>query len=143
MNPLATKLLGETGLTSPFKILALLTLLSVLPALVLTMTSFVRTVVVLSFVRQGIGTQQTPPTQVISPQVADQAFHPGRLRGDGAQEPPRGLGVPGQVDDERAHGRGVGIVDREPEDRGRSDVAVGGDRAADEPLRPHGEIGRE
>jgi flagellar biosynthetic protein FliP len=53
------------GLPAPLKILALLTLLSVLPAIVLTMTSFTRVVVVLSFVRQGIGMQQTPPSQVI------------------------------------------------------------------------------
>ena len=54
-----------TGLTPPLKVLALLTLLSLLPAIVLTMTSFVRVVVVLGFVRQGIGVQQTPPNQVI------------------------------------------------------------------------------
>jgi flagellar biosynthetic protein FliP len=54
-----------TGLTPPLKILALMTLLSLLPALVLTMTSFMRVVVVLGFVRQGIGVQQTPPNQVI------------------------------------------------------------------------------
>ena len=35
-----------------------------LPAVILTMTSFVRTVVVLSFVRQGVGTQ-VPPSQVV------------------------------------------------------------------------------
>jgi flagellar biosynthetic protein FliP len=66
MNPTLTKLIGEAGgLTPPLKILALLTLLSLLPAILLTMTSFVRTVVVLSFLRQGIGTQQAPPTQVV------------------------------------------------------------------------------
>jgi flagellar biosynthetic protein FliP len=54
-----------TGTAPPLKILALLTLLSLLPAIVMTTTSFVRTVVVLSFLRQGIGTQQTPPTQVL------------------------------------------------------------------------------
>jgi flagellar biosynthetic protein FliP len=54
-----------TGTTPPLKILALLTILSLLPAIVMTTTSFVRTVVVLSFLRQGIGTQQTPPTQVL------------------------------------------------------------------------------
>jgi len=58
-------LTGAGGLTPPLKILALLTLLSLLPALVLTMSSFVRTIVVLSFVRQGIGAQQTPPSQVL------------------------------------------------------------------------------
>jgi flagellar biosynthetic protein FliP len=66
MNPTLVKMLGDSGgLAPPFKILGLLTLLSLLPAIVLTMTSFVRTIVVLSFLRQGIGTQQTPPTQVI------------------------------------------------------------------------------
>jgi flagellar biosynthesis protein FliP len=58
-------LLGGQGITAPLKILFVLTILSLLPAIVLTTTSFVRTVVVLSFVRQGIGTQQSPPTQVI------------------------------------------------------------------------------
>lgn len=53
------------GLPRELKILALLTVLSLLPALVLTMTSFTRVVVVLSFVRQGIGAQQTPPNQLV------------------------------------------------------------------------------
>jgi flagellar biosynthetic protein FliP len=58
--------LGAAGGMSPqLKILALLTVLSLLPAIALTMTSFLRIVVVLSFVRQGIGTQQTPPNQVL------------------------------------------------------------------------------
>lgn len=64
-DALTTMLGGQTGLSPSLKILALLTLLSLLPAIVLTMSSFVRIVIVLSFVRQGIGTQQTPPTQVI------------------------------------------------------------------------------
>jgi flagellar biosynthesis protein FliP len=66
VNPLVDRFLADGGkLAQPFKILALLTLLSLLPAILLTMTSFVRTVIVLSFLRQGIGAQQTPPTQVI------------------------------------------------------------------------------
>jgi flagellar biosynthesis protein FliP len=68
MNP-ATTLASLTqegpGMTQPIKVLVLLTLLSLLPAIALTMTSFVRTVVVLSFLRQGIGTQSSPPTQVL------------------------------------------------------------------------------
>lgn len=47
------------------KVLALLTLLSLLPAIILTMTSFTRTAVVLSFVKQGLGTQNAPPSQVM------------------------------------------------------------------------------
>src|SRR3954470_12425012 len=56
---------GGPGLAPQLKILAVLTLLSLLPAIVLTMTSFTRIVVVLSFVKQGLGTQQTPPAQVL------------------------------------------------------------------------------
>ena len=57
--------LNTPGLSPQLKILALLTILSLLPAIVLTMTSFTRLVIVLGFVRQGLGTQQTPPTQVL------------------------------------------------------------------------------
>jgi flagellar biosynthesis protein FliP len=53
------------GLAPQLKILALLTVLSLLPAIVLTMTSFTRSVIVLSFVRQGVGTAQSPPNQVL------------------------------------------------------------------------------
>ncbi len=56
---------SKGGLTPELLILAVLTLLSLLPAIVLTMTSFTRFVVVLSFVRQGLGTHQTPPNQVL------------------------------------------------------------------------------
>jgi len=55
----------QGGLSPQLKILALLTILSLLPAIVLTMSSFTRVVMVLSFVRQGVGTQQTPPNQVL------------------------------------------------------------------------------
>jgi flagellar biosynthetic protein FliP len=64
MNP-ALSALDAPGLSPQLKILALLTILSLLPAIVLTMTSFTRLVIVLGFVRQGLGTQQTPPTQVL------------------------------------------------------------------------------
>lgn len=57
--------LSKLGLSPQLGVLALLTLLSLLPAIVLTMTSFTRFIVVFSFVRQGIGSQQTPPTQVL------------------------------------------------------------------------------
>jgi flagellar biosynthesis protein FliP len=57
--------LDGSGLSPQLKILALLTLLSVLPAIVMTMTSFTRLLIVLGFVRQGLGTQTTPPTQIL------------------------------------------------------------------------------
>ena len=43
----------------------LLTLLSFLPALVLLMTSFTRIIIVLSLLRQALGTQTAPPNQVL------------------------------------------------------------------------------
>jgi flagellar biosynthetic protein FliP len=61
----ALNALNTATLSPQLKILALLTVLSLLPAIVLTMTSFTRLVIVLGFVRQGLGTQQTPPTQVL------------------------------------------------------------------------------
>ena len=47
------------------QILILLTVLALAPSILIMTTSFVRTVIVLSFVRNAIGTQQMPPNQVI------------------------------------------------------------------------------
>lgn len=47
------------------QILLLLTVLSLAPALLILMTSFTRIVIVLSFARSALGTQQTPPNQVL------------------------------------------------------------------------------
>ncbi|WP_198135345.1 flagellar type III secretion system pore protein FliP [Alkaliphilus metalliredigens] len=47
------------------QILFLLTILSIAPAILIMMTSFTRIVIVLSFLRNAIATQQTPPTQII------------------------------------------------------------------------------
>ena len=52
-------------LSTGIQILILMTLLSLAPALFIMMSSFVRIVVVLSFLRQAMGTMQTPPNQVI------------------------------------------------------------------------------
>ncbi|OQY18215.1 MAG: flagellar biosynthetic protein FliP [Desulfobacteraceae bacterium 4572_35.1] len=54
---------GEVS--TAIQILLVLTVLSVAPAILLMTTAFVRVVVVLSFVRQAMGTQQMPPNQVI------------------------------------------------------------------------------
>ena len=48
-----------------FKILLLLTLLSLAPAIVIMMTSFTRIIIVLSMLRQAFGMQQTPPNTVL------------------------------------------------------------------------------
>jgi flagellar biosynthetic protein FliP len=47
------------------QILALMTLLTVLPALLLTMTSFTRIIIVLSLLRQALGSGQAPSNQVL------------------------------------------------------------------------------
>jgi len=47
------------------KILAVFTILSLAPSILVMMTSFTRIVVVLSFVRRALGLQEAPPTQVI------------------------------------------------------------------------------
>jgi flagellar biosynthetic protein FliP len=58
--------LGDPGQMAPaLQILLLLTALSLAPALVLMLTSFTRVVVVLSLLRQAIGTQQLPPGQIL------------------------------------------------------------------------------
>ena len=47
------------------KIVSMLTILAVAPAILPMMTSFTRIVVVLSFIRQALGTQTMPPNQVV------------------------------------------------------------------------------
>jgi flagellar biosynthetic protein FliP len=47
------------------QILLLLTVLTLAPSLLVLMTAFTRIVIVLSFVRTALGTQQVPPTQVL------------------------------------------------------------------------------
>jgi flagellar biosynthesis protein FliP len=54
------------GLSSTIQVMLLLTVLSLAPAVLLMTTCFVRIVVVLSLLRQAIGTQQLPPSQVIT-----------------------------------------------------------------------------
>ena len=66
LNP-ATPADGQSGgeLSVNLQILLLFTVLALAPTIVVMMTSFTRIVVVLSFVRQAIGTQQRPPAQLI------------------------------------------------------------------------------
>ena len=47
------------------KILIILTVLTLAPAILIMMTSFTRIVIVLSFIRQALGTQQMPPNQLL------------------------------------------------------------------------------
>lgn len=47
------------------RVIIILTVLTLAPAILIMMTSFTRIVIVLSFVRQAIGTQQLPPNQLL------------------------------------------------------------------------------
>ena len=51
--------------SSALQILVLLTILTLAPAILIMTTSFTRIIIVLSFLRQAMGTQQTPPTQIL------------------------------------------------------------------------------
>ncbi|WP_214826812.1 flagellar type III secretion system pore protein FliP [Exiguobacterium algae] len=51
--------------STSIKLLILLTLLTLAPSFLILMTCFTRVVVVLSFIRPALGTQQTPPNQLI------------------------------------------------------------------------------
>ncbi len=56
---------GSSGLSSSLQILILMGLLTILPSLILMMTSFMRILIVLSILRQAIGLQQSPPNQIL------------------------------------------------------------------------------
>jgi len=56
---------GPDQVVPTIKVLGALTVMAVAPGILISMTSFTRIVVVLSFVRQGLGTQNVPPMQVI------------------------------------------------------------------------------
>ena len=57
--------LNMPGGSVPWNIVVLLTLLTLLPAIVLSMTPFVRLLVVFHFLRQALGTQTTPSNQTL------------------------------------------------------------------------------
>ena len=56
---------GGQTYTLTLQVLALLTALSLLPAILLMMTAFTRIMIVLSILRQALGAGQTPPNQVL------------------------------------------------------------------------------
>jgi flagellar biosynthetic protein FliP len=105
-TPLPSLKLGVGSANSPqdvsltLQIVFLLTVLSLAPAILMLTTSFTRIIIVLSFLRQALGTQQIPPNQVllglalfltffnmnpVFSQVNDQALQP-YLKGQIAQE---------------------------------------------------------
>lgn len=54
-----------SNISTSIKLMLLLTVLSLAPSILILMTSFARIVIVLSFVRTALATQQMPPNQVI------------------------------------------------------------------------------
>ena len=54
-----------TQLVSSLNVLLVLTVLTLAPSLVFMMTSFLRLIIVFSFLRQAMGTQQMPPSTVL------------------------------------------------------------------------------
>lgn len=62
---LATDAASGQSYTLSIQILVLMTLLTLLPAIVLSTSAFIRIIIVLSILRQALGTAQTPPNQVL------------------------------------------------------------------------------
>lgn len=57
---------GPEDVALVLQIIALLTVLTLAPAIMIMMTSFTRLIIVFHFLRQAIGTQQSPPNQVVA-----------------------------------------------------------------------------
>src|SRR3954463_10417710 len=56
---------GGASASVPMQITILLTLLTLLPAVIMSVTPFLRISIVLHFLRQALGTQSTPSNQVL------------------------------------------------------------------------------
>jgi flagellar biosynthetic protein FliP len=92
-------------LSSLIHLVFVITVLSLAPAILLMMTSFIRIAVVLSLLRQALGTQQMPPNQIViglalfltffimtqgGREVHPQALRPTTRRGSGGRGLPEG-----------------------------------------------------
>jgi flagellar biosynthetic protein FliP len=64
-NNLAINVDGIGAMSAPLQIVLLLTLISFLPAILVTMTSFTRIVIVFHFLRQALGTQEMPSNHIL------------------------------------------------------------------------------
>ena len=63
LNDIVNTLFGES--TQTVDIVILLTILTLLPSILLMLTGFTRILIILGFVRNALGMQQTPPNQVL------------------------------------------------------------------------------
>jgi flagellar biosynthesis protein FliP len=59
------KVEGVGSISAPLQVVLVMTLLSFLPAILVTMTSFTRIVIVFHFLRQALGTQEVPSNQIL------------------------------------------------------------------------------
>src|SRR5262249_49167024 len=64
-SQLQLKLDGVGVVSAPLQIVVLLTLLTLLPALLMTLTCFTRIVIAFHFLRQALGTQEMPSNQIL------------------------------------------------------------------------------
>jgi len=66
-NPILNLIDGgqATDYVFSLRLLILMTILTLAPSILIMLTSFTRIVIILSFIRNAMGTQQTPPNQVI------------------------------------------------------------------------------
>lgn len=56
---------GIGTVSAPIQVVVLMTLLTFIPAILMTMTSFTRIVIVFHFLRQALGTQEVPSNQIL------------------------------------------------------------------------------
>ena len=65
VNEAAATIAGDDTASTAVRLIIMLTTLSLLPAMLLVMTPFTRFIIVLALLRQAMGLQQSPPTQVL------------------------------------------------------------------------------
>ena len=65
MNSVDLQVNGVGAISAPLPIILLMTLITFLPAILVTMTSFTRIAIVFHFLRQALGTQEMPGNQVL------------------------------------------------------------------------------
>ena len=65
MNSVDLQVNGVGAISAPLPIILLLTLITFLPAILVTMTSFTRIAIVFHFLRQALGTQEMPSNQML------------------------------------------------------------------------------
>jgi flagellar biosynthesis protein FliP len=65
VNEAAATIAGDDAASTAVRLIIMLTTLSLLPAMLLVMTPFTRFIIVFALLRQAMGLQQSPPTQVL------------------------------------------------------------------------------